>query len=171
MDILEIIKNRRSIRKYKKEPIPKEYIQKLKQALKWAPSAGNTQARKFYFIFNQELKTKIAQASLNQMFISEAPLIVVACGLVFEIKQRYGERGVNLYMKLDIASALQNMMLMAYALGLGTCWIGAFDEKEISKILNLPEGEIVVSLTPVGFPQESPYPKPRKLDDELFVEI
>jgi len=160
MAILKTIKERRSIREFQKKEIPKKIIEKLIEALIWAPSAGNLQSRKFYFVFNQEIKEKLAVAALGQDFIAQAPLVVVGC-TDEKISWRYAERGKNLYSICDVSASIQNMMLLAHEEGLGTCWVGAFDEKEVSKILNLPENLHPIAIIPVGYPAEKPSPPPR----------
>ncbi len=160
MEILEIIKNRRSIREFREKEIPEEIIEKLIEALIWAPSAGNLQSRKFYFIFNREIKEKLVRAALDHDFISEAPLVIVGC-TDDKISRRYRERGKNLYSICDVSVSIQNMMLLAQEKGLGTCWVGAFDEKEVSKILDLPENLRPIAIVPVGYSAEKPETPPR----------
>jgi len=170
MEISEIIKNRRSIRKFQEKEIPEKIIDKLVEALIWAPSAGNLQSRKFYFVFNQKIKEKLAVAALGQDFIAQAPLIIVGC-CDGKITLRYGERGKNLYSICDVSASIENLMLLATELGLGTVWAGAFNEKEVSKILNLPENLRPIAIIPVGYPDEKPEAPPRvsKLDAVRFV--
>ena len=160
MEILEIIKNRRSIREFQEKPIPEEIIDRLIEALIWAPSAGNLQSRKFYFVLNQEIKEKLVKASLGQGFIARAPLVVVGC-TDERIILRYGERGKNLYSICDVAASIQNMMLAAYSENLGSCWVGAFDEKEVAKILNLPDNLRPIVIVPVGYSADEPSAPPR----------
>jgi nitroreductase len=160
MEILEIIKQRRSIRKFQKKEIPKEIIDQLVEALIWAPSAGNLQSRKFYLVFDQKTKQKLAEAALGQEFIFEAPLVIVGCK-DDKIEWKYGERGKNLYAICDVAMAIQNLMLICQALGLGSCPVGAFVEEEVSKILNLPENLHPILMVPVGYPAQKPSPPPR----------
>jgi len=160
MAILKIIKERRSIRKFQKKEIPGEIIDKLIEALIWAPSAGNLQSRKFYFVFNQEIKEKLVEAAFDQDFISDAPLVIVGC-TDEKISLRYGERGKNLYSICDIALSIQNLMLLAHSEGLGSVWVGTFDEKEVAKILNLPENLRPIAIIPVGYPAEKLSPPPR----------
>lgn len=158
--ILNIIKNRRSTRKFQKKEIPEEIVEKLIEALIWAPSAGNLQSRKFYFVFNQEIKEKLAEAALDQKFITQAPLVMIGC-TDSEIQWKYGERGKTLYSVCDVAMSIQNLMLLAQKEGLGTCPVGAFDEKEVSQILNLPENLRPIIIVPVGYPARKPSPPPR----------
>lgn len=169
-DILEIIKNRRSIRKFQKKEIPRGTIEKLIEALIWAPSAGNLQSRKFYFVFNQKIKEKLAKASFEQDFITQAPLVVVGC-TDDKIFWRYGERGKNLYSICDVSLSIQNLMLLAHQENLGTCFVGAFDEKEVSEILNLPENLRPIVIVPVGFPAERPEIPPRISKEKAIEEI
>ncbi len=169
MSVLEIIKKRRSIRKFKPDPISEEVIDKLTEAIIWAPSAGNRQMRKFFFVFNNDLKKKIAMASLYQMFIEKAPLVIVTCGDK-GIERYYGKRGLENYLFCDVAASVQNLLLVAEEEGLGACWVGAFDEEKIKKILNLPENLIPVAIIPVGYPQKIPPPPPRK-DKNSLIEV
>jgi nitroreductase len=170
MEVFEAILKRRSVRDFEKKEIPKEKIEKLKEALIWAPSAGNLQARKFYFVFNEEIKKKLTKAALNQNFIAKAPLVVVGCCDLEKISW-YGERGRNLYTICDVSAAIENLLLMATAEGLGTCWVGAFDESEVSKILNLPKNERPIVIVPVGFPKKIPNPPEREPIENLIKEI
>ena len=167
MDILEIIKKRRSIRKYKAKEIPQEIINELIEALIWAPSAGNLQSRKFYFVFKKEIKDRLTEASYGQDFISQAPLVIVGC--VNEEKiAKYGERGKNLYGICDVSASIQNLMLVATAKGLGTCWVGGFDENKVKEILNLPNHLRPIVILPVGYPDEDPNPPKRVSKNEAI---
>jgi nitroreductase len=166
MSILDTIKNRRSIRDFKDQEIPDEAISALIEAIRWAPSAGNIQSRKFYFVFDQNTKKKLAKAALNQNFISEAPLAVVAC-LDRRIAVRYGDRGVNLYSIQDVAASVMNMMLTAHELGLGSVWVGAFNEFEVFEHLNLPDNLRPIAIIPIGYPAKIPKPTPRVSTNEI----
>lgn len=165
MEILKAIKERRSVRSFQKKEIPGEIINKLTDALIWAPSAGNLQARKFFFIKDTKLKKGIISAALNQAFIADAPLVIVGC-TDNTISRRYGDRGVYLYSIQDVAASIMGMMLVAHENGLGTVWVGAFDEEEIFNLLNLPENLRPVAIVPVGYPLRIPTPPPRVSRDE-----
>ncbi len=160
MDILKAVKERRSIRDFQKKKIPDELIDKLMEALIWAPSAGNLQSRKFYFIKDDQIKKRIAAAALNQNFIAEAPLVIIGCA-DSRISYKYGERGVYLYSIQDVALSIMGMMLVAHEHGLGSTWVGAFREDEVFKILNMPRNLRPVAIVPVGYPSKIPYPPPR----------
>jgi len=160
MNILDVIVQRRSIRDFTDRQIPQELIAELIESLRWAPSAGNMQSRKFYFVFNEEIKNNLAKAALNQDFIAKAPLVVVACA-DRRIAVRYGERGVNLYSIQDVSASIMNMMLTAQAMGLGTVWVGAFHEFEVFELLDMPDYLRPLSIIPVGFPAKIPIPTSR----------
>jgi nitroreductase len=154
MSILDTIKRRRSVRDFTNEEIPESAIEALSDALRWAPSAGNLQSRKFYFVFNEDVRNKLAQTGLKQDFVSfiaRAPLVVVACA-DRQIASHYGDRGIHLYCIQDAAASVQNLLLAAHELGLGTCWVGAFKEERVREILNLPDNLIPVVIVPVGYP-------------------
>jgi nitroreductase len=160
MDILGTVKRRRSIRDFQKKSIPEELIQKLMDALIWAPSAGNLQARRFYFVKNERIRKTIAAAALNQNFIAEAPLVIVGC-TDSRISHKYGERGVCLYSIQDVAASIMCMMLVAHEHGLGSVWVGAFREEGIIRVLDLPGYLRPVAVVPVGYPTKIPEPPPR----------
>lgn len=160
MDILKAVKERRSIRDFQKKEIPDSLLDKLAEALIWAPSAGNLQARKFYFVLNSDIKKKIAAAALNQNFIAEAPLVIVGC-TDSRISYKYRERGVYLYSIQDVALSIMGMMLVAHENNLGSCWVGAFSENDIHKILKMPDYLRPVAIVPVGYPSKIPSPPPR----------
>jgi nitroreductase len=166
MTIFDAIKNRRSIRDFKDQDIPEEAVDALIEAIRWAPSAGNLQSRKFYFIFNKDVKKKLVRAALNQNFIAQAPLTIVAC-LDRKIAARYGDRGVNLYSIQDVAASVMNMMLTAHELGLGSVWVGAFNEFEVFEILNMPHSLRPIAIIPVGYPSKIPKPTPRVSQNEI----
>ncbi len=158
MNILDIIKNRRSVRDFTDQKILEGEVDALIDALRWAPSAGNFQSRKFYFFFNKDIRNKLAQAGFKQDFVSfiaTAPLVVVACADL-SIASRYGERGTHLYCIQDTAASVQNLLLAAHGLGLGTCWVGAFREEKVREILLLPNNLRPVVIVPVGYPARTP---------------
>ncbi|RLI30265.1 MAG: nitroreductase family protein [Candidatus Hecatellales archaeon] len=162
MEVFEAIYGRRSIRSFRREPIPKEYLTKILDAARWAPSAGNVQPWEFIVVTDGKLKEALARAALNQYFTAEAPVAIVVCADLEKAYQSYGVRGETLYCLQDTAAAVQNMLLAAYALGLGSCWVGAFNEEAVSRILGIPEGYRPVAIVPLGFPAESPGPRPRR---------
>lgn len=168
MTVLEAIVKRRSIREFIDQGVPEHAVEALIDAILWAPSAGNMQSRKFYFVLRKEVKEAIARAALGQRFISTAPIAVVAC-LDRRISVRYGDRGINLYAIQDAAASIENMMLVARDLGLGTCWIGAFNEFDVAEVLDLPDHLRPVAIIPVGYPAALPKGAPKRLPREEVV--
>jgi nitroreductase len=128
------------------------------------------QARKFYFVFDSKIKKRLASAALNQRFIARAPLTIVAC-TDSSIRTHYGSRGENLYTIQDTAASIMGMMLVAHESGLGSVWVGAFDEGEVSRILDMPHNLRPIAIIPVGFPAESPSPPPRVSPGQAVIEV
>lgn len=152
MDVLTAIKNRRSVRSYSSRPIPPEVLEHIRQALHLAPSACNFQPWHFIFVTDAELRRQVAHASHEQMWMADAPLIIAAVGFPDEAYQHMGGRHNSV--TIDLAIAFDHMMLTAVAEGLGTCWIGAFEEEAMMKLLNIPENARLVALSPLGYPAE-----------------
>lgn len=155
MDILKVIKERRCVRKFLDCPLPEAVVDDLMEALRWAPSAGNLQSRFFYFVYNVQIRKQLAEAALDQEFVAEAPLVVVACADE-HVVHRYGRRGRELYMLQDVAASLQNLLLLVHARGLGAVWVGALDENRVRAILRIPEHLRPVAVVPIGYPDERP---------------
>lgn len=159
MDFYKVIRTRRSVRSYKKDPIPEEVLNRVLESARIAPSGSNRQPWKFILIKDDVLRQKMISACNNQKFVAEAPLIVVACGRKLPTN-RGGYMG-ELGMLLDVAIAFTQLILAARAEGLGTCWIGAFNNDEIKKLLEIPDGYEVVATTPLGYPSEDVFTEPR----------
>lgn len=160
MEVSDAISFRRSIRRYRTDAVPQEYVDKILQAGQLAPSAGNLQGREFIVVSGETARKELAAAALNQRFIQEAPVCLVVCTNLPRTKRNYGARA-ELYVVQDTAASVMNMMLQAVDLGLGTCWVGAFNEAEVAKILGLPADIRPVAILPVGVPDEIPDARPR----------
>jgi nitroreductase len=161
MDLFEAIRGRRSVRAFKPTPVPDELVNKVLEAAQWAPSAGNLQARSFIVVKDSKIKTDLYIAALHQSFIKEAPINIVVCADERRSEIRYGQRGRELYSILDASAAVQNLLLAAHALGLGTCWIGAFNDNSVKRALSLPDWLRPIAIIPMGFPDEKPVAPPR----------
>ena len=159
LDFYRVIRTRRSVRSFRKDPIPDEVLKRVLEAVRVAPSGGNRQPWKFILVKDEELKQRMVSACNNQRFVAEAPLIVVACGQRLPLN-RGGYMG-EMSMLLDVAIAFTHLILAARAEGLGTCWIGAFNNEEIKRLLSVPEGYEVVAATPLGYPSEDVFVEPR----------
>lgn len=167
MDIYEVIKTRRSIRSYQSRPIPEEILNKILESTRIAPSGSNRQPWKFILVKDDELKKEVAQKCSNQLWIADAPIIIVACGWKIDYS-RGGYMG-DMSFLVDVSIAFTHIILAARAEGIGTCWIGAFDNQSIKKMLKIPEEVEVVAVTPLGYPKDVEFssPGPRKRLDEV----
>ncbi len=158
MDVFTAIKERCSVRAYKDTDVEEDKLRKVLEAARLSPSASNRQDWKFIVIRNLDTKRKLAKAAFDQSFIGEAPVVIVACGTEPKTVMGCGQPTHT----VDVSIACAFMLLQAYELGLGTCWIGAFDENEVKKILNIPKQVRVVAITPFGYPDEPPFVKGQK---------
>ncbi len=168
MNVIEAIKTRRSIRKYKPDPVEEEKLQAVLEAARWAPSWANTQCWEFVVVTNPKTKSRLAETltSWNRAFdaVKNAPVVIAACaklGLSGFWKGEPMAGKENFYM-FDVALALQNLTLAAHSLGLGTLHVGAFDAKKAAEILGVPTGVNVIELIPLGYPLEVPNVPARK---------
>lgn len=159
MDTLEAIFERRSIRRYRPDPIPKQDLRHILEAGRQAPSAGNRQPWHFVVASEPEQKRQVARACNGQMWMADAACILVGVGLPQVSSKWY---------QVDVAIALQNMVLAAHSLGYGTCWIGAFDPEQLKAVCRIPPEARVVACTPLGVPDVSPRTRGRKPWNEVF---
>jgi len=166
MDCLTAILTRKSIRRFRKDDVSDEIVMKLIEAGNAAPSAGNLQARDFIVVRDEETKLKLAVASVRQMFIAEAPVLIVVVANYPRSMRVYGDRG-RIYAEQDAAAAVQNILLAAHAMGLASVWIGAYDDEKVSEILNIPSYARPAAILPVGYPAEDPRPRRRYPLEEI----
>jgi nitroreductase len=167
MEFFEVIKNRRSIRSFKKQALPQDVINQLIDAARLAPSAGNAQSWAFVLATEQKTKQALAAAAFNQTWLEGAAAVFVVCADMNRAEASYNERGRTLYCLQDTSAAVENILLAATALGLGACWMGAFYEDEVAKVVNAPVGMRPVALIPVGYPDESPRARSRRPAGEV----
>jgi nitroreductase len=167
LEVLEAIKGRRSIRAFTSQPVSERDVEKLIDAARHAPSAGNIQPWEFIIVREPNVKRRLALAALNQTFIEEAPVVIVVCANKEMSRSGYLTRGATLYCIQDTAAAIQNILLVAYALGFGTCWVGAFREGEVKRTLDIPEDIRPVALIPVGRPATEPSQRSKRPFDEI----
>lgn len=150
MDFNEVIRTRRSVRTFKKDPIPQDVLNRVLNAVRISPSGSNRQPWRFILITDETLRQKMIAVCNHQKFVAEAPVIVVACGQRLSLN-RGGYMG-EMSTLLDVTIAFTHLILAARVEGLGTCWIGVFSNDEIKKLLEIPEGDEVVAATPLGYP-------------------
>jgi len=169
MEALECILTRQSIRKYDKKDVPNELIGQILEAGVHAPSAGNMQPWEFIVVKDKKIKKEIADAALRQRHVDESPVLIVVLADAEKSGLRYSERGKTLYCFQDTAAAIENMLLAAKALGLGGCWVGAFEEEKVKSILRIPAKLRPIAILSIGFPV--PYEKPTKTPRIPFENI
>ena len=162
MDVMEAIKRRRSIRKYKKEPISEEQVTQILEAGRWAPSRGNSQPWKFIVLKNAQGLRDLAEATPTGKFLAEAPL-----GIAVVV-----DPNASKHPEQEGAAAIQNMLLAVHALGLGACWISVYgtdSEEKAKQLLQIPDEEWLLSLISVGYSAETPEKGRKGLDEITFT--
>ncbi len=150
MELLETIKTRRSVRVYSNKPIPDEVLVKILDAGRLAPSGSNRQPTRLIVVRADETKLKLAAACCGQSFIAQAPVVVVGVGKTYAYNR--GNYMGRFSVLVDTAIVIDHLTLAARSEGLGSCWIGAFDNDSIKQILLIPDDWNVVALTPLGYP-------------------
>lgn len=164
MDVFEAISKRRSIRKYKNTPVDDEKLEMILEAARIAPSAANRQEWKFIVVKNKETREKLVEAANGQKFVAEAPVTIVACSTESERVMPCGQYAYT----VDLSIAMSFMILEATEQGLGTCWLGAYDEEKVRNILDIPERIRVPAMFTVGYADETPHQRPRKHLSEII---
>lgn len=169
-DFFETVRHRHSIRKYERDmPVEKEKLHAILEMACAAPSAGDLQAYRIVVCEGQQQREALSRAAGNQTFIAEAPLCLVFCTDQARSESKYGERGRKLYSLQDTTIAATYAQLAAVAAGLGSAWVGAFDEEEVRRVLDLEVGLTPISLLVLGYPAEMPQPTPRRHLDEIVL--
>ncbi|MBT4351055.1 nitroreductase family protein [archaeon] len=165
MNIFECIATRRSIRKFMDSDVPMEMLGTIIDAGRYAPSAGNAQDYRFVIIRNKDLIGKVSEACMQQLWMAQAPVLVVVCSDFEKLKMYYGIRGERFYSVQNCAATVENMLLAAHGLGLGSCWVSAFDEDALRSAIGIPGNVRPMAVLPFGFPDEV-VPVPMKLSIE-----
>ncbi|MDH2907295.1 MAG: nitroreductase family protein [Candidatus Nitrosotalea sp.] len=155
---LEFLRKRRSIRLFKENTIDESQINEILEAINLAPSSGGLQTFEIYQIENKETKEKLVSAAKDQTFVAQAPLLLVFCANPSRSVERFGDRS-QLFSVQDATIAAAYAQLTLHAMGLSTVWIGAFDEKQVSEILDIPKGQRPVAILPIGYENEKPKEK------------
>ena len=154
MNLVSVLRSRRSVRAFRSEPVPESLLQELVDLANWAPSAGNLQSRDFSVVRDEATRRALAREA-DQNELAQAPAVLVVCTNASRITQ-YGERGRSLFAIQDAAAATENFLLAAHERGLGAVWMGSFDEGEVRRILRIPRHARPVTLIAVGWPAEAP---------------
>ena len=168
MDILDVIKSRRTIKEFLPKFVDWDKLSKIVDAGRHAPSCGNLQNWKFIVVIDDGKKKQLAESALQQYEIINAAAHIVVCAEPEKAERYYGLRGERLYTIQNCAAAIQNMLLEAHSLGLGTRWIGYFEEAMVKKVLGIPEEVRPQAIIAVGYPKEVPQ-KPPKLPMETVT--
>jgi nitroreductase len=173
LEVVEAIKTRRSIRKYKADPVDDQTLMTVLEAARWAPSWANTQCWRFIVVRDSDTKSRLAdtltETNPSRDAIRNAPVVIAACAELGKAGHKGGEIATDKgdWFMFDVALAMQNLVLAAHSLGLGTVYVGLFDAKEAGRILEVPEGHCFVAMTPLGYPDETKDPRPRKELSEI----
>lgn len=165
MQVMEAIRKRRSVRSYQPTEVEQEKLDLILEAARLAPSASNRQEWRFVIVKDKTTRQKLMSAAKGQSFVGEAPVVIACCA---ETNNHIMSCGQLCY-PIDLAIAIEHMVLEATEEGLGTCWIGAFYEDEAKKILNIPEEIRVVELLTLGYPAEELKVKKNRLSLEEIV--
>jgi nitroreductase len=164
MELMEAIRGRRSTRSFLDRPVEEEKLREVLKAGLLAPSARNMQDWRFIVVRDEATRQRLAEAARNQEFIGQAPVVIAACG-TSDLVMTCGQPAYA----MDVAIAVDHMTLAAFSLGLGTCWIGAFYEGQVKRILGIPEEVRVVALLPLGYPAGPMRATPRKGLEEVVA--
>ena len=164
MQFSELIRKRYSVRSYKPDPVPDDKLQQVLEAACLAPTAGNRQPFQFIVIRTEGREAELRRIYDKPWFV-QAPVVICACGI---LAQGWVSKEGKNYCDVDVAIAMDHLILAATDLGLGTCWIGALDPTAAREVLGLPDEVEPVAFTPVGYPDDQPRPKKRKPLDELL---
>jgi len=160
MSLIDLVLNRRSIRSYESKDIPEKVLQQILEAGRQAPSAANRQPIRFVVVNDNHMMKDLCDNLINR-FVKYAPVAIVGCADVKSLLT--GKWAV-----VDTTIAMQNMVIAAWALGVGSCWIGGCNEKEIKKLLKIPDKWKFVALLTLGYPAEQPKPRKKKQVEKLF---
>jgi nitroreductase len=159
MSLFDVILSRRSIRRYENKEIPQDILDKIVEAGRQSPSAGNRQPYRFVIVTDSGIKKELK--GLLSSFLENAPVVIVGCANKKALL-------TGRWATVDTTIALENMVLAAWSLGVGSCWIGSFNEQKIKELLKIPEDWKIVALVSFGYPAETPKPRKKKSADELF---
>jgi len=166
MDLYEVIRLRKSVRAYRSDSIPDDVLGRVLEAGRLAPSASNRQEWRYVVVRDAAMRAKLAEASNGQKFVAEAPVVLVACARTDGHKMTCGEPCYP----IDVAISLDHITLRAAEEGLGTCWIGAFSQPAVKKLLGVPDDIRVVALMPLGYPAGEPAGRSRLGLQEIVMQ-
>ena len=158
MEFYKVVRTRRSKRDFKPDPVPDEVLGRILEAVRVAPSGSNRQPWRFILVKDPTVRVRVAEACGGQTWMAEAPVVVVGCGS--DIKYNRGGWMGDKSVLVDVAIGFTHLILAARAEGLGTCWIGDFDNNKLRELLGIPDDVNVVAVSPLGYPREGRFAKP-----------
>ncbi len=171
MELDQVIKERRSVRRFKKLDVPWYLISECLDAANYAPSSGNVQNWRFVVVKEKGIKEGVVKACEEQYWMMNAPVLIVICSDMVKIGRLFGVRGEALYSVQNCAAAIENLLLKAYELGLGGAWIGAFDEMKLKEILSISDEARPQAIIALGFGDDfEEKPKRELLENVTFFE-
>jgi nitroreductase len=156
MDFETVVKRRRMCREFLERDVPQEKIDRILDLASRYPSAGHTEPQEFIVVCDQRVKHDLARAALDQMFVAQAPLVIVVVSDVRRSARRYGERGVSFFSIIDGAFVAMLILLAVVDEGLGACFVGSFYDEEVQEVLSLPQEVRPIGIIPVGYCAEGP---------------
>ena len=162
MDFETVVKRRRMCREYLDRDVPQEKVDRILDLASRYPSAGHTEPQEFIVVRNRRMKEDLAYAALDQMFVAQAPLVIVVISDVRRSARRYGERGVRFFSIIDGAFVAMLILLAVVDEGLGACFVGSFYDEEVQEVLNLPQDVRPIGIITIGYCAEEPRRFPRR---------
>lgn len=171
METIEAISLRRSVRRYLDVPVEFEKVGSILNAARLAPSAGNVQDCRFILVTKEDIRKKIAEACLKQYWMQDAPLHIVVVSHPQKVASFYGEKGEKVYCLQGSGAAVENILIAAADQGLGSCWVGAFEEGMLRKALKIPADALPQAVITIGYAAEKPkMPQKFKIENVAFIE-
>ncbi len=164
MELMEAIRKRLSIRDYEDTPVPEDKLSRILEAARISPSARNSQDREFVVVRDPDQRRRLAQAAPHQRHVAQAPVLIAA---VSTKPEYHMPNGVPAY-AMDVGIALDHVTLIAVAEGLGTCWIGGFDQNIAREALGVPESHVIAAILTLGLPRTIPEAKPRRAFEDII---
>jgi nitroreductase len=167
MDFETVVKRRRMCREFSDRDVPQEKIDRILDIASRYPSAGHTEPQEFIVVHNQRMKEDLAHAALDQMFVAQAPVVIVVVSDVRRSARRYGERGVRFFSIIDGAFVAMLILLAVVEEGLGACFVGSFYDEEVQELLSLPQEVRPIGIIPIGYCAEGPRKLRRRSREQI----
>lgn len=168
MDFKDVVKKRFMCREFLGKDVPQEKIEEILDLARRYPSAGHTQPQEFIVIRDQQMKNALGEAALGQMYLAQAPVVIVVISDTRRSAAQYGERGIKFYSIIDGAFASMLILLTAVNEGFGAAFVGAFGDEEVQRVLGLPPATRPIGIIPIGYCAEKPTKLKRRKREEII---